>query len=121
MPRKKQERIYIWVTEKEKAELQELAKKAETSLGQFLLIAAKNSTFLKVEGLKDVAHELRKIGNNLNQLTHLAHIINLKSRSNNPPKKIPDFNEKLDETKKGFDRIWRSLNSLIEKTQHSKV
>lgn len=119
MARKKDERIYIWVSSEQKEKLEAKASEAKRPLSHYLVSAAENSVIYKVEGLKDVAHELRKIGNNLNQLTHLTHIINLKSESarNTNSKKIPDFSQRLNDTKEGLDRIWRSLNLLIERTK----
>lgn len=122
MARKKGERIYIWVSGDQKERLEMKAKDAKQHLSHFLLSSAEDCVIYKVEGLNEIARDLRKIGNNLNQLTHLAHIINLKSQSGKYSKtKIPDFTQKLNEAKEGFDRIWRSLNLLIEKTKKSKV
>lgn len=62
-------------TESDKAVIVARAKKAGLPVSTFVRMMAMNGKVLVKESKTDFAliYELRKIGNNLNQLTHLAH------------------------------------------------
>lgn len=100
--------IKLRVTQREKEMINEKARAAKLNRSQYILSAISGHPVIVMEGLKDLAYQLRKIGNNLNQLTTLANqkqIITLE----------------LEGTKKEIHQIWRSLNSLIDqiKKQYS--
>lgn len=105
----KKEFIKLRVTNQEHQAIKAKARAARMNKSKFILSAVSSNSVIVLDGLKDVGYQLRQIGNNLNQLTKLANqrqIICLE----------------LDETKKEIHQIWRSLNSLIEKTKNqSKV
>ena len=76
------------------------------SYGHYQLISdfVRDSVFKKeiiiIEGAEDVAAELRRIGNNINQLTRAVNA-GFVSQIN------------LTETRKELEKIWQSLNSLL--------
>ena len=70
---RKDERITIRVTKKEKERLVRKSKNAELSLSEYLINQGLNKEIIVIDGIKDLMTKLRKIGNNINQLTHLAN------------------------------------------------
>jgi len=96
--------IKLRLTPREKEMIIQKARAAKMNKSKYILSAISGHPVIVMEGLKDLAYQLRKIGNNLNQLTTLANqrqIITLE----------------LEGTKKEIHQIWRSLNSLIDQTR----
>ena len=62
------------VTEKELEAIDKKATKARLSRTDYLIAAAAGKEITLVEDLKPLLSELRRIGNNLNQLTKLANM-----------------------------------------------
>lgn len=60
--------IVIRVNEKEKAKIDRLVEKSGQSQQSFLLHAILNKPIYNTDGLKEVLPELKRIGNNLNQI-----------------------------------------------------
>ena len=96
---KKDERITIRVTKKEKERLVRNSEKAELSLSEYLIEQGLDKDIIVIDGIKDLITELRKIGNNINQLTHLAN-----SRA--------IYTVDLSNTKHELNMIWNKLNKL---------
>ncbi|MGM9683049.1 MAG: plasmid mobilization protein [Eubacteriales bacterium] len=65
--------IPIRVTEKELEAIDKKAAKAKLDRTNFMIAAALGKKITLVEDLKPMLQELRRIGNNLNQLTRLAN------------------------------------------------
>ena len=101
---KKDKIITIKVSEKEKKKLIEKSEVAKLSLSEYLIKQGLDKDIVIVDGLNEVVTELRRIGNNINQLTYLANsgYLNVKS---------------LDEVKIELGKVWRELNDiwLLEK------
>ena len=91
--------INIRVTKKEKEELIKLSKKAGMSLSMYLIEQGLDKDIIIIEGVDKFETELRRIGNNINQLTRWANCGYLKVVS-------------LDEVKKELGKIWRELNDI---------
>lgn len=70
---KKDKIITIRVNENEKKKLIEKSKIAKLSLSEYLIEQGLDKEIVIVDGLNEVVAELRKIGNNINQLTYLAN------------------------------------------------
>ena len=70
---KKNKIITIRVTEKEKKKLIKKSINAELSLSEYLIEQGLDKDIIRIEGLDEFITELRRIGNNINQLTHLAN------------------------------------------------
>jgi len=99
---KKTERIEIRVTPEVKKYILEKSKKANKSMSEYLELCGTNKQIKVIEDLPKMITELRRIGNNINQLTRLANsrIITCVD---------------LESVKKELNGIWQSLNSLITK------
>lgn len=70
---KKDNVIVIRVTKQEKERLIKKSKKAEMALSEYLIEQGLEKDIIIIEDVKSFVYELRKIGNNINQLTHLAN------------------------------------------------
>ena len=69
---KKDKIITIRVSEKEKKKLIEKSEVAKLSLSEYLIKQGLDKEIVIVDGLNEVVSELRRIGNNINQLTYFA-------------------------------------------------
>lgn len=97
---KKDNVIVIRVTKQEKERLIKKSQKAEMVLSEYLIEQGLERDIIIIEDVKNLVYELRKIGNNINQLTYLAN-----SRMINVVY-LYGFKEDL-------GRIWIALNSII--------
>ena len=95
-------KINIRLTEKEKSIIESKAKKLNMTLTKFIVSSCLKDKIVIVNGLDKVDSELRRIGNNINQLTRLANekiitVINLK------------------ELRMEVNNIWQLLKQLVQK------
>ena len=91
------------VTEKEYAEIKIRAKNAKMNLSSYITTSTLGKEIIVIEDLKDMVHNVAKIGNNINQLTVLAHTERIK---------VVD----LKEFKNELNKIWQALDELTSKT-----
>ena len=96
---KKDNVIVIRVTKQEKERLIKKSQKAELTLSEYLIEQGLERNIVVVEDVKNFVHELRKIGNNINQLTHLANSGVIKVVY-------------LDGFKLDLKKIWEELNDI---------
>ncbi len=96
---KKDKIITIRVSEKEKKKLIEKSEIAKLSLSEYLIEQGLDKEIVIVDGLNEVVAELRRIGNNINQLTHLANSGAI-------------YTVDLSNTKHELNMIWNKLNKL---------
>lgn len=99
---KKDKIITIRVSEKEKKKLIEKSEVAKLSLSEYLIKQGLDKDIVIVDGLNEVATELRRIGNNINQLTRLAN------------EKIITVVD-LKELRMEVNNIWQLLKQLVQK------
>lgn len=97
---KKNNMITIRVTKQEKEKLIKKSQKAEMTLSEYLIEQGLERDIIIIEDVRNFVHELRKIGNNINQLTHLANSGMIKVVY-------------LDGFKEDLKKIWITLNSII--------
>ena len=98
----KDKKINIRLTEKEKSIIESKAKKLNMTITKFIVSSCLKDKIVIVKGLDKVDTELRRIGNNINQLTRLANekiitVINLK------------------ELQMEVNNIWQLLKQLVQK------
>ena len=72
--RKRNISIPIRVTEKELSVIDKKAAKARLSRTEYLITCALGKEITLIEDLKPILADLRRVGNNLNQLTRLANM-----------------------------------------------
>lgn len=99
---KKTERIEIRLTPEEKSKIINNSIKAKTTIADFIIKSAMGKDIVIYNDLTQLVTQLRKIGNNVNQLTKKAHRGEITCVG-------------LEETEKELGQIWRLLNSLITK------
>lgn len=99
----KDKKINIRLTEKEKSIIELKAKKLNMTITKFIVSSCLKDKIVIVNGLDKVDTELRRIGNNINQLTRLAN------------SKIITCVD-LEGTKKELQKLWQSLNLLTTKS-----
>lgn len=97
----KTKRVNFRITEKELRKIKEKARKSNMNLTKYLTVCALNKDIVVIENLKEFQVELRRIGNNLNQLTRLCNegIITCLE---------------LENIKKQVNEIWQLLNLLTQ-------
>ena len=67
--RKRNITLTVRLTEKEKRKITEQAQKANMSLTDFIVAATNNMLIVVPEDLKPAVSEMKKMGNNINQIT----------------------------------------------------
>jgi len=87
----KSERLNFRVSAYEKNIIQNKAERSKTNLSGYLLSCALDKKIVVVDGLREVLKELRKIGNNLNQLTVLMRLGKIENANLQPIKE--DFDK----------------------------
>ena len=98
----KDKKINIRLTEKEKSIIEAKAKKLNMTITKFIISSCLKDKIVIINGLDNIDTELRRIGNNINQLTRLANekiitVINLK------------------ELRMEVNNIWQLLKQLVQK------
>lgn len=96
---KKDKIVTIRVSEKEKKKLIEKSEVAKLSLSEYLIKQGLDKEIVIVDGLNEVVTELRRIGNNINQLTYLANSGRI-------------YTVDLSEVKQELGKIWSELNFI---------
>lgn len=98
----KDQKINIRLTESEKKKIEEKAKKCSMTISKFIISSCLKDKIIMINGLDKIDAGLRKIGNNLNQLTRLSNerIIN-----------VVDLNALRMEV----NNIWQLLKQLVQK------
>ena len=99
---KKDKIITIRVSENEKKKLIKKSINAELSLSEYLIEQGLNKDIVRVEGLGEFITELRRIGNNINQLTYLANSGRI-------------YTVDLSEVKQEIGKAWNVINELQNK------
>ena len=90
------------VNEKEYNKIKNKIEKSNLNTSEYLLRTAMDKDIIVIEGLEEIVVQLRKIGNNINQLTKLCNQGRL-------------TNINLENVKKEMKSIWQLLNLLIQK------
>ena len=98
----KDKRISIRLTEKEKKLIESKAKKCNMTVTKYIISSCLKDKIIIVDGLDKVDTELRRIGNNINQLTRLSN------------EKIIRAVE-LKELRMEVNNIWQLLKQLVQK------
>lgn len=98
----KDKKINIRLTEKEKNIIESKAKKLNMTITKFIVSSCLKDKIVIINGLDKVDTELRRIGNNINQLTRLAN-----------EKIITVINFK--ELRMEVNNIWQLLKQLVQK------
>lgn len=99
---RKSERIEIRVTPEERQDIINRSQEAKLTISEYIIKSSSNNEIIVIKDLPKMITELRRIGNNINQLTKLAN------------SRIITCVE-LEDTKKELGRIWQLLSLLTTK------
>ena len=89
------------VNEKEYNVIKTKIEKSKLNTSKYLLRTAMDKDIIVIDGLEEIIKQLRKIGNNINQLTKLSN-----------QGRITNVN--LEDVKEEMKNIWQLLNLLIQ-------
>ena len=95
-------RINIRLTEKEKKLIELKAKKCNMTVTKYIISSCLKDNIIVIDGLNKVDTELRRIGNNINQLTYLANSGRI-------------YTVDLSEVKQEIGKIWNVISELQNK------
>lgn len=98
----KDKRINIRLTEKEKKLIESKAKKCNMTVTKYIINSCLKDKIIIVDGLDKIDTELRRIGNNINQLTRLSNERIIKT-------------VELKELRLEVNNIWQLLKQLVQK------
>lgn len=98
----KNQKINIRLTESEKMKIEEKSKRYNMTISKFIISSCLKDKIVVVNGLNKIYSELRRIGNNINQLTKLAN------------EKIITVVD-LKELRMEVNNIWQLLKQLVQK------
>lgn len=102
MAKTKNSDLHIRISDKLKQKLINESQKSKLSLSEYVDKTLRGKTITVYEGLNETVYELRKIGNNLNQIAKNLNSNNSKFRDS----------QNLIEIKNEVNKIWQLLNSL---------
>jgi hypothetical protein len=100
----KTEIISTRVTPEQREIIEEKAYSSYRTPSMYLRDCALDKKIIVVKGVDEIANELRKIGNNLNQIAREVNSGYL-------------YEVNLTETREELKRIWQSLNSLTQEVR----
>lgn len=89
------------VNEKEYNVIKTKIEKSKLNTSKYLLRTAMDRDIIVIDGLEEIIIQLRKIGNNINQLAKLSNQGRL-------------INVNLEDVKEEMKNIWQLLNLLIQ-------
>lgn len=89
------------ITEKDLNTIKHKAKKAKMTVTEYITQSALAKGIIIIDGLPEIVNQLKKIGNNLNQLTMLSHQGVIKTVN-------------LDETEESLTAIYWKINELTK-------
>lgn len=103
MNRTRPKQIVIRLSEEEFAQVKAQVEKSGLKQQDYLIRAITEKTIYNTDGLKDLVPEIKRVGNNLNQL----------SRKANEGRVVGV--EQLEQTQKELSEVWQSLRQFIQK------
>ncbi len=103
MNRSRPKQIVIRANQKEFERIKGRVEKSKLTQNEYLLRSVLDKEIIVIEGMKDLTIELKRIGNNLNQLTRAVH-----EGKANCSKELSEINEEMKE-------VWQLLRSLTQR------
>lgn len=101
--RTRPKQIVIRLTEEEFAKVKAQVEKSGLKQQDYLIRAITNKPITNTDGLKELVPEIKRVGNNLNQLSRKAnegYVIGV---------------EQLEQAQKELSEVWQSLKQFIQK------
>ena len=107
MPRKRAKQLKFFVSDKELERIKSKVAASKLNQSDFIRKSALEKDIIVIDGLREFALELKRIGVNLNQLTKLAN-----------QTIVTDCNEELQTIHEEMRDVWHSLRQLIRLRGH---
>ena len=95
--------IKFWSNEQELQQIKEKVEKSKLSQQYYLLKCALNKEIIVIDDIKELVTELKRIGNNLNQLTRAIHTGDL-----------PNIGE-VEKMNKDLEIVWNEVIKALRK------
>lgn len=106
LSRTKDKQVKFWVTEAELQQLKKKVEKSKISQQEYLLKSALEKEIIVIDDIKELLGELKRIGNNLNQLTRAI---------NNGD--IPRVGE-VEKMNKDLEIVWNEVIGALRKVNN---
>ena len=103
MNRTRPKQIVIRVSEEELAQIKEKVEQSGKSQQQYIIEALTQSNIVNTDGIKELIPELKRVGNNLNQI---AHALN--------GGRYYQYNL-ITDNQKELDKVWQLLKQYLQK------
>lgn len=103
MNRSRPKQIVIRASEEEFEKIKSKVSKSKLSQNDYLLSCSLDKEIVVIEGVSELVMELKRIGNNLNQLTKAVH-----EGKANCKGELEDINKELSE-------VWQLLRQSVQK------
>ena len=104
MNRTRPKQIVIRVSEEELAQIKEKVEQSGKSQQQYIIEALTQSNIVNLDGLKEIYPELKRQGNNLNQI----------AKKLNENGYVDQYNL-ITDNQKELDKVWQSLKQFLQK------
>jgi hypothetical protein len=104
MSRKRKNLVGFWLDDNEYLSLKNKISMSGLTCSGYLRKSALDKNITVIPGIRDLIIELKRIGNNLNQITHLANEGSLTILGDN-----------LKNIKEGLKEVWESLAKTLKK------
>lgn len=103
MNKSRPKQMIFRVNEKEKEQILKKVKKSKLNQNEYLLRCALDKEINVIDGINEMTLELKRIGNNVNQITKAVH----EGKAN--------CSNEIGEMQKELNELWQSLRLLIQK------
>lgn len=103
MNRTRPKQIVIRLSEEELAQIKEKVEQSGKSMQEYLLGCALNKPITNTDGIKELYPEIKRIGNNLNQIAKALNGSTYYSYS------------LITQNQKELEKIWQSLKQFLQK------
>ena len=103
MNRARPKQIKFRVTEDEFEDIKNQVEKSGLTQNEYITNCLLDKEIYVIEGIKEMTLELKRIGNNVNQITRAVH------------EGKAHCSEEVEEVQKELKEIWQSLRLLIQK------
>ena len=105
---KKNARIEVRCYKKEKEELREKAKQANMNMSEYIIALSENKKIIVAQGLPQLSLELKRIGNNINQIAMVA----------NSQKFVNEY--QLERVINEMEKVNRKINLIWDKIKYEE-
>lgn len=104
MPRKRNKQVKVWLTEEEYQKLMYKINKSKLNQSEYIRKSILEKDIIVIDGIKELLIEIKRIGNNLNQLTKAVN-----------SGMIVDISNDLKYIKSELKEVWQEIIKALKK------